>query len=331
VKVLAVVQARTGSTRLPGKVLLPVAGAPLLVRLLERVCAARTLSEVVVATTTAAADEPVRELARRAGVRCVSGHPTDLLDRHYQAAVECGLSEAAAGVVVKIPSDCPLIDPAVIDQVIGYYLASTGSQQTEAMKRRGTAVPQASIGSPPATPRSPSHPSGGEGDAALPLASQSFTREQPERFDFVSNLHPPTWPDGNDVEVVPLPVLAVAWREAARPHEREHTTPFIWDQPRRFRIGNVRWETGLDLSMSHRFTIDYPEDHAFVSAVYDALWTPRRPLFGLAEILDLLAARPEVYELNRRWAGVNWYRDHLGELATVGAEQTRRPEETPVH
>jgi spore coat polysaccharide biosynthesis protein SpsF len=276
VKVLAVVQARTGSTRLPGKVLLPVAGAPLLVRLLERVCAARTLSEVVVATTTAAADEPVRELARQAGVRCVSGHPTDLLDRHYQAAVECGLSEAAAGVVVKIPSDCPLIDPAVIDQVIGFYL------------------------------------------------------QQPERFDFVSNLHPPTWPDGNDVEVVPLPVLAVAWREAARPHEREHTTPFIWDQPRRFRIGNVRWETGLDLSMSHRFTIDYPEDHAFVSAVYDALWTPRRPLFGLAEILDLLAARPEVYELNRRWAGVNWYRDHLGELATVGAEQTRRPEETPV-
>jgi spore coat polysaccharide biosynthesis protein SpsF len=273
VKVLAVVQARTGSTRLPGKVLLPVAGAPLLVRMLERVCAARTPSEVVVATTTDAADEPVRELARQAGVRCASGHPTDLLDRHWQAAVECGLSEAAADVVVKIPSDCPLIDPAVIDQVIGFYLA------------------------------------------------------QPERFDFVSNLHPPTWPDGNDVEVVPLPVLAIARREATRPHEREHTTPFIWDQPRRFRLGNVRWDTGLDLSMSHRFTIDYREDYAFVRAVYDALWTPRRPLFGLAEILDLLAARPEVYELNRRWAGVNWYRNHLGELATVGAEQTRSAEE----
>jgi spore coat polysaccharide biosynthesis protein SpsF len=271
-----VVQARTGSTRLPGKVLLPVAGAPLLLRMLERVRAARTLSEVVVATTTEAVDEPVRELARRAGVRCTSGHPTDLLDRHYQAAVECGLSEAAADVVVKIPSDCPLIDPAVIDQVIGFHL------------------------------------------------------EQPERFDFVSNLHPPTWPDGHDVEVVPLPVLAAARREAVRPHEREHTTPFIWDQPRRFRIGNVRWETGRDLSMSHRFTIDYAEDYAFVSAVYDALWTPRRPLFGLAEILELLAARPEVYQLNRRWAGVNWYRDHLGELATVGAEQTRRPEEAPV-
>jgi spore coat polysaccharide biosynthesis protein SpsF len=120
VKVLVVVQARTGSTRLPGKVLLPVAGAPLLVRMLERVCAASTPSEVVVATTTDAADQPVRELARQAGVRCVSGHPTDLLDRHYQAALECGLSPASPGgdVVVKIPSDCPLIDPAVIDRVM---------------------------------------------------------------------------------------------------------------------------------------------------------------------------------------------------------------------
>jgi spore coat polysaccharide biosynthesis protein SpsF len=283
-KVLVVVQARTGSTRLPGKVLLPVAGAPLLVRMLERVRAARTPTEVVVATTTDAADQPVRDLARQAGVRCVSGHPTDLLDRHVQAARECGLSTGSPAspaspggdVVVKIPSDCPLIDPAVLDRVIGCHL------------------------------------------------------ERPARYEFVSNLHPATWPDGNDVEVMPLAVLAAAWREAEKPHEREHTTPFIWDQPERFRVGNVRWETGRDLSMSHRFTVDYPEDYAFVSAVFEALWTEggggRRP-FGLPEILGLLAARPEIFELNRRFAGVNWYRNHLGELATVGAGQTRSPEE----
>jgi len=288
VKVLVVVQARTGSTRLPGKVLLPVAGAPLLVRMLERVRAASTPTEVVVATTTDAGDQPVRDLARQAGVRCFSGHPTDLLDRHYQAALACGLSPAPASgggdgdegdgdVVVKIPSDCPLIDPAVIDRVIGCYLAA------------------------------------------------------PERYDFVSNLHPATYPDGNDVEAMPMAVLAAAWREATRPHEREHTTPFIWDQPERFRLGNVPWETGRDLSMSHRFTVDYPEDYAFVSAVFDALWTGDGTApsggFGLNEILDLLAARPDIFELNRRYAGVNWYRNHLGELATVGADQTRRPEE----
>jgi spore coat polysaccharide biosynthesis protein SpsF len=281
VKVLVVVQARTGSTRLPGKVLLPVAGAPLLVRMLERVGAARTPTEVVVATTTDAADEPVRRLARQAGVRCMDGHPTDLLDRHYRAALACGLSPTPPGdlpgdLVVKIPSDCPLIDPAAIDRVIGCQLAA------------------------------------------------------PERWDFMSNLHPATYPDGNDVEVVPMGVLAAAWREAERPHEREHTTPFIWDQPERFRIGNVRWESGRDLSMSHRFTIDYPEDYAFVGAVYDALWRPERPLFTLGDILALLDARPDIFDLNRRYAGVNWYRNHLGDLATVDAGQTRKPEETHV-
>src|SRR4029077_6212329 len=116
--------------------------------------------------------------------------------------------------------------------------------------------------------------------------------ERPEELDYVSNLHPASWPDGNDVEIVPADVLESAWAEAERPFEREHTTPFVWERPERFRLGNVVWETGLDFSMTHRFTIDYPDDYNFVSAVYDALWTRERPVFGLAEILDLLAAKP---------------------------------------
>jgi spore coat polysaccharide biosynthesis protein SpsF len=296
-KTLVVVQARTGSTRLPGKVLLPLAGRPLLARLLERVRAARTPFALVVATTTEAADEPVRELCRGLGhldVDCFSGHPTDLLDRHYQAALAAG-----AEVVVKIPSDCPLVDPAAIDRVLAFYFA------------------------------------------------------QPERWDYVSNLHPPSWPDGNDVEVMPIAALAAAWREAARPHEREHTTPFLWDQPERFRVGNVTLdggprrpgdggeesrhrgdgaagedggEGGRDLSLSHRFTIDYAADYDFLRAVYDALWTPARPVFGLDEVLALLAARPEILAINARYAGVNWYRHHLGELRTVGEHPTHSPE-----
>jgi spore coat polysaccharide biosynthesis protein SpsF len=268
VRVLVVVQARTGSTRLPGKILLPVAGAPLLARMLERLRAAATPFDLVVATTIEEADEPVRALCRRLGVACFSGHPTDLLDRHYRAARAMGDPE----VVVKIPSDCPLVDPAVIDRVLGFHLA------------------------------------------------------QPERFDFVSNLHPATWPDGNDVEAMTFTALATAWREADRPLEREHTTPFLWERPERFRIGNVVAEDSSDRSMSHRFTVDYPEDYAFVAAVYDALWRPERPVFGLAEILALLDDRPDIFALNARFAGVNWYRHHLGELRTIGPEQTCSPE-----
>jgi spore coat polysaccharide biosynthesis protein SpsF len=163
--------------------------------------------------------------------------------------------------VVKIPSDCPLIDPAVVRRVL---------------------------------------------DEA--------------RGDFTSNLHPATYPDGNDVEVMTMAALETAWKEAKKPHEREHTTPFLWDQPERFSIHNVVWETGLDYSMSHRFTIDYPEDYAFIKAVYDEL----HPRFSLGDILDLLKARPDIYALNQKYAGVNWYRNHLADLKTVKPTETRQ-------
>ena len=263
-QILTVVQARMGSSRLPGKVLLPLAGAPLLVRMVERVRRARLAGTVVVATTTDAADDAVAACCAAHGLPCFRGDALDLLDRHYQAARHFG-----AEVVLKIPSDCPLIDPAVIDEVLGFYLAHA------------------------------------------------------DRYDFVSNLHPPTFPDGNDVEVMPLAALETAWREARRPLEREHTTPFFWENPGRFRLGNVAWATGQDLSMSHRWTIDYPEDYAFIRAVYEALH-PARPDFGLHDILHLLAGRPDITALNAHLAGVNWYRNHLDELKTVDASQTRK-------
>lgn len=261
-----VVQARTGSTRLPGKVLMPLAGAPLLARMLARVRAAKTPFELVVATTTDASDAPVVELCERIGVRCFRGHPTDLLDRHVMAA-----RAVNADVVVKIPSDCPLVDPAAIDRVLGAFFA------------------------------------------AGPVGS----------LDYAGNLHPGTWPDGHDVEVMPLAALEIAHREASRAHEREHTTPFLWDQPERFRCLNVTWETGRNLAMSHRMTIDYAEDYAFIAAVYDSLYSPERPVFPLAEVLDLLERRPDVFALNARYAGVNWYRNHLADLKTVRPAETR--------
>lgn len=265
-KVLVVVQARMSSTRLPGKVLLPLAGKPLLTRMLERVKSARTRFDVCVATTTDAQDDPVVAVARQAGVDCFRGHPTDLLDRHIQAA---RLAEADA--VVKIPSDCPLIDPAVIDRVIG-----------------------------------------------------AFLEEEPP-YDYVSNLHPATWPDGYDVEVVARAALETAHREATRGLEREHTTPFLWERPERFRVKNVAWER--DLQMTHRLTIDYPEDYELIRRVFEALHREGVAPFGLDEILGYLDEHPDVYRINQRYAGVNWYRHHLGELRTVDPSRTRWPSE----
>src|SRR5215470_7916388 len=102
-RVVVIVQARTGSTRLPGKVLKPACGAPLLIRQVERIAAASSPSEIVVATTWDESDEPIVQVCRDAGFRVERGHPTDCLDRHIMAARAC-----KADAVVKIPSDCPL-------------------------------------------------------------------------------------------------------------------------------------------------------------------------------------------------------------------------------
>jgi spore coat polysaccharide biosynthesis protein SpsF len=84
--------------------------------------------------------------------------------------------------------------------------------------------------------------------------------------------------------------------------------------------------------MSHRWTIDYEEDYRFIAAVYDALY-PADPLFGLDDILALLAERPDIAAINRRYAGVNWYRHHLDELKTVSGRRVpllRRPARLPL-
>lgn len=258
-RLVVVVQARMGSRRLPGKVLLPLAGRPLLERMLQRLLAARFPFQLCVATSTLVEDEPIRQLCRRLAVPVVSDHPTDLLARHVAAG-----RALRADAVAKIPSDCPLIDPLIVDRVLGHFAARTAD------------------------------------------------------VDFVTNLHPPSWPDGNDVEVMSMRALELAAAEARKPFEREHTTPFIWERPERFRISNVTWGGGRDLSKSHRFTIDYPEDFVFIARVYEELCTPERPVFGLPDILALLAREPALLRINARWAGQSWHLAELGQLASIG-------------
>lgn len=257
--VVVVVQARLGSTRLPGKVLRPLGGRSMLERMLERLSVARVPDAIVVATTTDSADDAIDAAAARAGVACFRGHPSDLLDRHHQVA-----RATRADVLVKVPSDCPLIDPGVVDRVVLAHL------------------------------------------------------DAPGRIDYTSNLHPESYPDGCDVEAFSYDALYAAWREAERPYEREHTTPFFWDQPERFVLRNVGWETGRDLSRSHRIVVDYEEDYAVVRAVFDALWTPSRPVFSVGEIASFLDDHPTVRRRNAMRFGASWQKDHLAELRTGG-------------
>ena len=254
-----VVQARVASTRLPGKVLLPAAGRPLLEHMLRRVRAAKHAQHVVVATTTDPSDDAIVNLCAKLKVDWYRGDPLDCLDRHLQVGYQ---SDATA--VVKIPSDCPLIDPAAIDRVLGAYAAQAANGCT---------------------------------------------------YDYVSNLHPASWPDGNDVEVVSMRALATAARESRDPFDHEHTTPYVWQHPERFAALNVSWETGLDYSLSHRWVVDWPDDYALVKTLIETLEPRHGALFNVQSMLELLAEKPALASQNAQHRGYSYFAERVHDVA----------------
>jgi spore coat polysaccharide biosynthesis protein SpsF (cytidylyltransferase family) len=116
-KIVAIIQARIGSTRLPGKVLMDLGGKPVLVRVVERTRRAKMLDGIMVATTDLPADDGIAVTCAQRGWACFRGSEKDVLDRYYQAAHACG-----AGAVVRITSDCPLIDTEIVDLIVGTFL-----------------------------------------------------------------------------------------------------------------------------------------------------------------------------------------------------------------
>lgn len=117
-KCVAIIQARLGSTRLPGKVLLPLAGRPMIERVVERARRVPGLDEVVVATTDLPADDPLFDCLATLGVATFRGSEADVLDRYYQTA-----TNAQADVVVRITADCPLLSPEISGRVLAELLA----------------------------------------------------------------------------------------------------------------------------------------------------------------------------------------------------------------
>jgi spore coat polysaccharide biosynthesis protein SpsF len=116
-RIVVVIQARMGSTRLPGKVLKDLGGDTVLGRVVSRVRRCRLVNDLVVATSTAPADDVILNECSRLKIRSFRGSEQDVLDRYYLAA-----REAQAEAVVRITSDCPLIDPGVSDKTIQAFL-----------------------------------------------------------------------------------------------------------------------------------------------------------------------------------------------------------------
>ncbi len=217
-KVLGIVQARMSSSRLPGKVLLDIDGQPMLARVVARARRAKMVDEVVVATTTDLADDAVAAFCASRSYAFYRGSLHDVLDRFYQAARTFG-----AQIIVRLTGDCPVIDPALIDEAVCAFLG---------MKDIHSEVPE----------------------TGFPYDFVANRLPPPWRR---------TYPIGLDTEVCSFQALQRAWKEADQPHQREHVMPYLYEQEGRFRVlvlnhdpdyGDMRWtvDTPEDLEVIRR-------------------------------------------------------------------------------
>ena len=232
-KTVIVAQARTGSKRLPGKVLKPLGGKPAIEHVLRRASAAKLADQVWLATTTEYSDDVVQEAADKLGFPVFRGSEEDVLSRY------AGAAEAAnADVIVRITCDCPLIDPEVIDAMISLRAAQ----------------------------------------------SADYVWNDPDR----------DWPVGLDCEVFTREVLEQAAASATSKAEREHVTPWI----RGGGAKSVAHLAGPGKPVSaQRWVLDYPEDYAFLSRLFD-LFPGKQPPLSWHEVWATVERHPEISALN---------------------------------
>ena len=231
-RVVAIIQARMGSSRLPGKVLQDIGGSTMLARVVRRTQRAASLDEVIVATTVETDDEVIVAECKRLSVPVFRGDKEDVLDRYYQAA-----QAYHAAIIVRITSDCPLIEPEVVDQVVRACL-----------------------------------------DAQADYASNTLQR---------------TYPRGLDTEVMTLSALELAWRQATEPYQRIHVTPYLYQHPDQFKLLSV---TDDQDHSRYRWTVDTPDDLAFVREVYRRL--DNDDAIRWTQVLDLLEREPALLRIN---------------------------------
>jgi len=232
-KVVALVQARMGSTRMPNKVMKPIGGIPMIELLLSRLAIASKVDQIVVATSVDPRNRPLIEHVRKLGFACEQGSEHDVLDRFVRAA-----KSHQADVVVRITGDCPLVDPVLVDEVICCFKAS--------------------------------------------------------KVDYFSNISPPTYPDGLDIEVFTFRALEQSSRETNKPFDREHVTPYLRGSSR---FTTAALQNSQDLSML-RWTVDELADFAVIEKVFQH-FHPRTD-FGWGEVLSLQQQQPAIFSANQK-------------------------------
>ena len=236
-KIVATIEARMTSSRLPGKVLLPLADKPALERLLERIRTSAYVDEIVVATTTNRADDPIVSLASRLNVTYFRGSENDVLSRVLLAA-----QSVHGDIIVELTGDCPLINGELVDRGIEEF----------------------------------------------------FSHD----VDYASNTIHRSYPDGFDVQVFPVDILARVSKLTRDPIDRVHVSYYIYNHPDIFTLHNWFPKEKELFWPELRVTLDEQADYELLDVIFKRL-LPINQHFGPYEVVDFLRENPHLLAINR--------------------------------
>jgi spore coat polysaccharide biosynthesis protein SpsF len=233
-KTVAILQARMGSDRLPGKVLMDLAGQTVLERVCRRAARISGVDEIIVATSDYEEDDAIESECNRLGIAIWRGDAVNVLERFAGAAEHC-----QAEICIRITCDCPLIDPGVSGMILRRFLNASPA------------------------------------------------------VDYASNKIPQSFPRGLDTEVFFFQALQAARSRANQSYELTHVTIYMYEHPEQFRLLSI--VSDVDRAQ-WRWTLDAPEDLAFIRQVYNELGPGNE--FGWEDVLELINRKPELLLIN---------------------------------
>lgn len=235
------IQARMGSTRLPGKVLEIIGVEPLIVRILNELLFVSNASSMQVITSESSNDDVLCRVIDNYGFKYFRGDELDVLSRYFSVASKLGVD-----AVVRVNGDCPFIDPRLVEKMIDYYVLNA------------------------------------------------------HNCDYVATVLDETYPLGMHIEIFSFEALKIC-NDYAVGAQREHVTPYIYNNPNLFRLDSFRSEVNLS---EYRLTVDYPEDLVFsrkLSVLLDAQAAENSPRNQLNKIISCLQNNPELVSINSQF------------------------------
>ena len=230
--ITCIIQARMGSTRLPGKVMKKLTdNGKVIDFVIDQLKYSKIIEKIIVAIPDLVEDDIIYNHLRSRKIQTYRGSSRNVLDRYYQCA-----KNISSSVIVRVTADCPLIDPEIVDKVITKFIKN--------------------------------------------------------KFDYVSNTHPRTFPYGTETEVFSFNALEKAWNETRNDFDREHVTPYFYKNPNKFSIGNVIQEKNQS---NYRWTIDYNEDLELVKYIANNII--KKPILT-NDIINLIIKNPNLLKRN---------------------------------